>query len=546
MATNNNDSEHVSTPLGGADEDLDIDFFEDEITRTEGANEDSPGDTSLTADSDDIADDIEIDLFHYSNDDLEEFYHSIEEKPNNTGESLPAAGDQADNSGDRSATNDFFLSVTNEEFGAPDQYASEYDLISRTSGTGDANLMDGEETTSAASRATSPPEDRNSPGSRSTKAPLQWSVTGITAATLIPVLVYFGVNLNREQSGSGDDGIAPASKEMTAAGEDLDTARTLTRAIEQPKPIEQPDPIDITVPEVPAIANQLTEQTDAIQEQNKSSEPRAINYPTESVAGTEMIVADKTLDAEANQATESGSKTMSQLNANNQSSATLLTEEAEITEETEETEELDESNTLFQTVLQQEATTDLTIAENTASDQVIGGELSEEAQFGNRSYHIIVASFATESRAREHANSISDAEITAYVIPPFGNSANYRVSVASYSSMAQAQENLQGLQAAFGGEAWPLRYPPASPVRVVSEPTGATYIIVASFPTEDPAIEFARNLTTDGEQPVIIAPYLPSNRHRVAIANFESLSNAEESLSRYKRVYGEDVWLLRY
>jgi hypothetical protein len=159
---------------------------------------------------------------------------------------------------------------------------------------------------------------------------------------------------------------------------------------------------------------------------------------------------------------------------------------------------------------------------------------------------VIVASFASAADANSHASSITDSEISAYVIPPFGGSSNYRVAVANYRSMAEARENIPGLQALFGRGIWPLRYPPSPGVPLISSRSGATYIIVASFPNEQLARSHAGQLVQRGEQPAIIAPYPPANRYRVAASYYDSLENAEAALPQFRQNYGADAWLLRY
>lgn len=163
-----------------------------------------------------------------------------------------------------------------------------------------------------------------------------------------------------------------------------------------------------------------------------------------------------------------------------------------------------------------------------------------------RDYHIIVASFPDQTTAQAHAERISDAEISAYVIAPFGTSSNYRVAVASYTSLAEARQNIPGLRAVYGEGIWPLRYPPAAGTSLISSQTGETFIIVASFPTEQLARTHADSLIAAGEQPAIIAPYPPSNRFRVAVARFDSTESAQTALPAYRQEHGEDSWLLRY
>ena len=163
-----------------------------------------------------------------------------------------------------------------------------------------------------------------------------------------------------------------------------------------------------------------------------------------------------------------------------------------------------------------------------------------------RDYHVIVASFPNETQARTHAERISDEEISAYVIPPFGAASNYRVAVASYASLIEAVANIPGLRAVYGEGIWPLRYPPAAEVPLLSGRTGGVFIIVASFPNEELARTHADTLVAASEQPAIIAPYAPSNRYRVAVARFDSIESAQGALPDYRQEYGQDLWLLSY
>ena len=181
---------------------------------------------------------------------------------------------------------------------------------------------------------------------------------------------------------------------------------------------------------------------------------------------------------------------------------------------------------------------------DSASPSSTGSDIPGTAQ--GRNYHVIVASFASAADANSHASSITDSEISAYVIPPFGGSNNYRVAVANYRSMAEARQNIAGLQAVFGSGIWPLRYPPSPGVPLISSRSGATYIIVASFPNEQLARSHAGQLVQRGEQPAIIAPYPPANRYRVAASYYDSLENAEAALGQFRQNYGADAWLLRY
>lgn len=76
--------------------------------------------------------------------------------------------------------------------------------------------------------------------------------------------------------------------------------------------------------------------------------------------------------------------------------------------------------------------------------------------------------------------------------------------------------------------------------------TGNSYIIVASFPTEDLAREHAGTLPGNGEIPMIIPPFGRGDNYRVAIASYVTWAEADANIPQYREVYGDDIWALRY
>lgn len=81
---------------------------------------------------------------------------------------------------------------------------------------------------------------------------------------------------------------------------------------------------------------------------------------------------------------------------------------------------------------------------------------------------------------------------------------------------------------------------------VLSERTGRSYVIIASFFDEDMATDYSEKLASNGVGTSIIPPFKDSKFYRVAIAEFASYGEAAGALSQFKGTYGDGVWALRY
>jgi hypothetical protein len=183
-------------------------------------------------------------------------------------------------------------------------------------------------------------------------------------------------------------------------------------------------------------------------------------------------------------------------------------------------------------------------AVQTTSEEV--DETSIVLQEATGDYYIIVASFSSEALALEHTNAMSESEESPVIIPPFGESDRYRVAISSCETLTEAQANIAQYQSAYGAGIWPLRYTPANLGTVLSERTGNTYVIVSSFATEESARNHADSLTSAEIEPLIIPPFNQSDRYRVAIFSYETLTEAQEVLPQHRAIYGEAIWLLRF
>lgn len=193
-----------------------------------------------------------------------------------------------------------------------------------------------------------------------------------------------------------------------------------------------------------------------------------------------------------------------------------------------------------------EATT--TLAEEppiVAASSVDGDEIITLRETTGR-WYIIVASFLTELKAREHADKLSANEDTPTIISPFAGSSRYRVAVASYESMTEVQAALASYKSQYGDDSWPLRYVVAGTTTMLSEVTDKFYVVVSSFSIEALARKHADMLAATGENPVIIPPFGQSRQYRVALFDYASVTAAQADLARHREKYGSDVWLLRY
>jgi hypothetical protein len=81
---------------------------------------------------------------------------------------------------------------------------------------------------------------------------------------------------------------------------------------------------------------------------------------------------------------------------------------------------------------------------------------------------------------------------------------------------------------------------------VLREATGNFYIIIASFSNEALALEHTNAMPESEESSVIIPPFGQSNRYRVAISGYETLTEAQANIEQYQSTYGAGIWPLRY
>ena len=72
--------------------------------------------------------------------------------------------------------------------------------------------------------------------------------------------------------------------------------------------------------------------------------------------------------------------------------------------------------------------------------------------------HLVAGSFATEEKAKIYAQQLVAQGESSAVIPPFGSSGSYRVTITSFATQREALSNLDSYRANFGSTIWVLRY----------------------------------------------------------------------------------------
>ncbi|UXX79292.1 SPOR domain-containing protein [Reichenbachiella carrageenanivorans] len=80
----------------------------------------------------------------------------------------------------------------------------------------------------------------------------------------------------------------------------------------------------------------------------------------------------------------------------------------------------------------------------------------------------------------------------------------------------------------------------------VTARTSRSYVVIASFVDQDLAMDYATELSNEGNGVKIIHPYGKSKRYRVSVADFASYGDAASQLGDFKGQYGDDVWALQY
>lgn len=89
--------------------------------------------------------------------------------------------------------------------------------------------------------------------------------------------------------------------------------------------------------------------------------------------------------------------------------------------------------------------------------KVPAGQISTLPEKTGKTY-VVIASFFDGDMAQDHANALSAAGKSPYIIPPFNDYRFYRVAIAEYDTFNDAKANLEDYKAEYGPDVWPLRY----------------------------------------------------------------------------------------
>ncbi|MEM6830701.1 MAG: SPOR domain-containing protein [Bacteroidota bacterium] len=90
------------------------------------------------------------------------------------------------------------------------------------------------------------------------------------------------------------------------------------------------------------------------------------------------------------------------------------------------------------------------VASNPGSVNKLGGRT------GNT--FIIVGSFVDSDMANDFARSLAAKGKSPSIIPPFGRAIYYRVAIASFPTIASAQQNIETFRNQYGRDVWALKY----------------------------------------------------------------------------------------
>lgn len=88
---------------------------------------------------------------------------------------------------------------------------------------------------------------------------------------------------------------------------------------------------------------------------------------------------------------------------------------------------------------------------------------------------------------------------------------------------------------------------PYSEISTISEPSGRSFVVVASFVDDDLARDFSNELMAQDIGSKILAPTSRAPlMHRVAVADFGTFQEAMNEVALFRNKYGDQTWVLKY
>jgi hypothetical protein len=73
-------------------------------------------------------------------------------------------------------------------------------------------------------------------------------------------------------------------------------------------------------------------------------------------------------------------------------------------------------------------------------------------------YYVIISSTTSEQVALKQTGELKDKNINVWLIYPYGETTNYRLSIGKYTALADASQALEKFKADFGASIWILKY----------------------------------------------------------------------------------------
>lgn len=88
--------------------------------------------------------------------------------------------------------------------------------------------------------------------------------------------------------------------------------------------------------------------------------------------------------------------------------------------------------------------------------------------------------------------------------------------------------------------------PPVGTIETLNARTGRYYVVVASAIDGDLLMDYAKELSKKGVNAKIIAPYGNVKFHRLAVAEGDTFTAAQQIADRLKGEYSEGTWVIKY
>ncbi len=83
-------------------------------------------------------------------------------------------------------------------------------------------------------------------------------------------------------------------------------------------------------------------------------------------------------------------------------------------------------------------------------------------------------------------------------------------------------------------------------INILTEASGRYYVVIGSFIDDDLAMDYAKKLAVDGVTSVILSPPGSTKFYRVALSDYGSWTEAQETANGLKSNYSDELWVLKY